>query len=58
MNNVLAIINETSDDWLRLFVELPPGPNQLIIDGEAAADAISGIFIDDIHLWTCTDFGE
>ena len=46
------------DDWSRLFVALPPGLHQLVVDGRRSLSGMSGITIDDITLQDCNLFSE
>ena len=46
------------DDWSRLFVALPSGLHQLVIDGRRGLFGMSGISLDDITLQDCNQFSK
>ena len=47
-------IYEKIDSWRQLYLQLPEGVNQLVIEGQRSSDEEkSGILLDDIHLWPC-----
>ena len=47
-------IYEKIDSWRHLYLQLPDGVNQLVIEGKRSSDEEkSGILLDDIHLWPC-----
>ena len=55
----LAKSNMTSSDWERLYVELPDGTYQIILNGYVEGNGnISGILVDDINIWPCRKFGR
>lgn len=45
-------------DWEWLFIQLPGGTHQVIIDGITAANDISGILLDDVSIDLCETFGK
>ena len=60
LNYVSSFTQKSSEGWQWLFVWLPDGINQLIIDGSMAAGPgdRSGIFLDDISVQPCDYFSE
>ena len=50
--------SELTDDWGRVFVQLPPGLNQIVIEGKKAAKKWSGALLDDVTVQPCVEFGE
>ena len=47
-------IYEKIDSSRQLYLQLPDGVNQLVIEGKRSSDEEkSGILLDDIHLWPC-----
>ena len=47
------------DSWRQLYLHLPSGVNQIVIEGKRSSDEQkSGILLDDIHLWPCKQEGN
>ena len=54
---VLHEARALTSDWMRMYVLLPPGVHQVIVEGTRASDGSSGIAVDDIRIAQCSSFG-
>ena len=55
---VQSTYGNTPIGWSRFFAILPPGVNQIVIQGTRSHDGVSGLAIDDILFQSCTEFGK
>ena len=46
-----------TSEWMRVYVSLPPGVHQVIIEGTRAREGSSGLAVDDIRVNECHLFG-
>ena len=44
--------------WSRMFLDLPDGINQVVVEGRRGMNGKSGMSIDDITIQECNKFGE
>ena len=58
--STVAVVDGKSTEYVRLFFPLPPGVNQIAIDGirDQLSPITSAIFIDDITIMSCSRFGR
>ena len=54
---ILHQTQKLTAEWIRVYVSLPPGVHQVIIEGTRAREGSSGLAIDDIRIEECHLFG-
>ena len=55
---LLSIYQPTQPGWNRFYVNLPSGLNRIIIEGQRNQIGQSGLFVDDVMVALCSNFGK